>query len=60
MTQELGVPIIDQEIFALMFLSAASFVLVSTLVRVGESVVGEQLICFSSHDLLLRCIIIHI
>ena len=24
-----------------------------------EGVVGEQLICFSSHDLLLRCIIIH-
>ena len=41
-TQELGVPIIDQEIFALMFLSAASFVLVSTLVRVGRRALSES------------------
>merc|ERR1712100_83452 len=41
-TQELGVPIIDQGIFALMFLSAASFVLVSTLVRVGRRALSES------------------
>ena len=41
-TQELGVPVIDQEIFALMFLSAASFVLVSTLVRVGKRALSES------------------
>ena len=41
-SQELGVPVIDQEIFALMFLSAASFVLVSTLVRVGRRALPES------------------
>ena len=41
-SQELGVPVIDQEIFALVFLSAASFVLVSTLVRVGKRALSES------------------
>ncbi len=40
--QELGVPVIDQEIFALVFLSAASFLLVSTLVRVGRRALTES------------------
>ena len=41
-SQELGVPVIDQEIFALVFLSAASFLLVSTLVRVGRRALSES------------------
>jgi len=41
-SQELGVPVIDQEIFALVFLSAASFVLVSTLVRVVRRALSES------------------
>jgi photosystem II protein len=40
--QEFGVPVIDQEIFALVFLSAASFLLVSTLVRVGRRALTES------------------
>lgn len=41
-SQELGVPVIDQEIFALVFLSAASFLLVSTLVRVWRRALSES------------------
>jgi photosystem II 22kDa protein len=34
--QEIGVPVIDQEIFVLVFLSAISFLTISTAVRVGR------------------------